>query len=333
MVFVKVRETYDLHTIKNKISVIAVHTPNPRIIQNNFPGLLMQCKAYRPYSCDVRLACASMLPVDPLGVGTSEGDVSPEDLFNPLLYTAMSNFGMSQLEARINAISQGATTAGQDLAGNTAAVDADSLTSMSDEFNVYYGILSNSHGWKKASPQAGLEMRGLRPLVYERLYNVGESLEPIYNPAADGSVQTGITIQSIRGNGKPMPMINTTGYTSTGQNNPFKPDTPGDTTPLIGIREQEVPWINAVVAAILVPPSRLHQLFYRMVVEWTIEFSGIRPIGEITSWASLAALGELTHFKSYDYSSTKEALTGDSSSILDHDTSMVSANVDVTKVM
>ena len=99
MVFVKVRETYDLHTVRNKMSVIAIHTPDPKIIKNNFPGLLMQCKSYRPYSCDVKLACASVLPVDPLGVGLAEGDVAPEDMFNPILYSAMSNFGMSQLEA------------------------------------------------------------------------------------------------------------------------------------------------------------------------------------------------------------------------------------------
>ena len=55
MVFVKVRETYDLHTVKNKMTVIGVHTPKPDIIKKNFPGLLMQCRAYRPVSCDIPL--------------------------------------------------------------------------------------------------------------------------------------------------------------------------------------------------------------------------------------------------------------------------------------
>ena len=102
MVVVKVRETYDLHTTQNKMTVIAIHTPKPDIIKRNYPGLLMQCKMYRPVSADVRVACASVLHLDPLGVGTSPGDVAPEDVFNPILYKAMSNKGMSQLEARIN---------------------------------------------------------------------------------------------------------------------------------------------------------------------------------------------------------------------------------------
>ena len=133
MVFVKVRETYDLHTVRNKMSVIAIHTPKPQILKNNFPGLLMQCKSYRPFSCDVRLACASVLPVDPQGVGLSEGDVAPEDMFNPILYSAMSNFGMSQLEARINLMTASPSIGGADIDGDTAIVDVDSLTDKPEE--------------------------------------------------------------------------------------------------------------------------------------------------------------------------------------------------------
>lgn len=340
MVFVKVRETYDLHTVKDKMTVIGIHTPKPDIIKANFPGLLMQCKAYRPVSADVKVACASVLPLDPQGVGLAEGDVAPEDVFNPILYKACSNLGMSQIEARINMMcgaGHGGTT-GADVAGNSASVDVDTVTNLEDEFPVYYGFLSNSHGWKHANPQSGLAMKGLKPLVYEILYNVADQKERSADgttngnysfPIANGNIGY-IMPQSIRGNAKPIPFINCTsysaGYTRAGFDTNTDPLYPAN-------HEMEVPWINCVVGAIIVPPSRLHELFYRMVVEWTIEFSMIRPISEITDWAGLGKMADLTHYQNYSYEATKEAVTGEKETILENDSCMVSANVDVQKVM
>lgn len=339
MVFVKVRETYDLHTTKNKMTVISIHTPLPGIIKKNFPGLLMQCKAYRPYSCDVRVACASVLPLDPQGVGTSSGDVAPEDIFNPILYKAMSNLGMSQLEARINYLNRYANV-GADIVGDTAAVDVDTvIPDMADDFNAYYGLLSNAHGWRHANPQAGLEMSKLRPLVYEILYNVGDK-EPneLTNQFAapdsvDGS-RANVGVGSIRGNGKPMPFINCTSYSWSKGTDPA-PDTGWAQAgfPDIYNAEVDVPYCNVVVGAIIVPPSRLHEFFYRMVIEWTIEFTAVRPVSEIMNFGALSSLGSSTHYQNYSYAKVKEAVTGDSETMLDSDQSMVSANVEVKKVM
>lgn len=340
MVVVKVRETYDLCTVKNKMTVISIHTPKPDIIKRNFPGLLMQCRAYRPLKASVRVACASVQPLDPLGVGTSTGDVAPEDVFNPILYTAMSNFGMSQLEARICSLSTDTIGSLADVDGNTAAADVDSNTQMADEFPVYYGLLSDAHLWKHAAPQSGLVMDNLRPLVYERLYNVGDNCldnaeqYAAPNSASDKSLRV---VTSIRGNAKPLPMINCTSYSAvndtkyTGQQYAgFK--TASGANNIIN-SEIDVPWINCCVAGIIIPPSRLHQLFYRMVVEWDIEFSMIRPLSELMHYGDLATQGNVTHYQNYNYSATKEALTGTSDSILSSDTCMVSANVNVNKVM
>lgn len=341
MVFVKVRETYDLHTVRNKMTVIGIHTPDPDIIKRNYPGLLMQCKAYRPYKCDVRIACASVLPLDVKAVGLAEGDVAPEDVFNPILYKAMSNFGMSQLEARINMLLRTSPTS-PEFEGPSALGDIDDFLTGADDFNIYYGLLAETHNWKHANPQQGLSMSGLKPLVYEINYAIGDNYAPsgmnvatpqFSAPDANGKVAHG-NIQHIIGGAKPMPFINTTSYT-------YNPDAPTGTYAKAGFNidgsvdnaEQDVPWMKCFVASVIVPPSRLHQLFYRMVVEWTIEFSGIRPLSDICGFGDLGRIGSHTHYKSYDYSSTKEALTGDAESRLDSDSCMVSANVDVEKVM
>lgn len=349
MVVVKVRETYDLHTVRNKMTVISVHTPKPDIIKKNFPGLLMQCRAYRPLQASVRIACASVLPLDPLGVGTTENDVAPEDVFNPILYKAMSNKGMSQLEARINALStSGFTTA--DVSGNAADVDTDHTTSLDDEFNVYYGLLSNSHGWKHANPQSGLSMNGLKPYVYELVYNMGDSktsgtlgagsnneLPRFPEPTGNSVV---IPVKGILGNAKPFPYLNCTSYTLTATSEAvtggweypgFQED--ADKPNMSANAEMDVPYLNVTVAGIVIPPSRRHELFYRMVIEWDIEFTKIRPLGEITDWLGLQRIGQSTHFINYSYSAAKEAITGSSETILENDTCMASANVDVKKVM
>lgn len=349
MVVVKVRETYDLKTVENKMTVIGIHTPKPDIIKRSYPGLLMQCKAYRPVSCDVRLACASVLPLDPLGVGTEAGDVAPEDVFNPILYKAMSNKGMSQLEARINALSL-TRASDVDVDGHTAFVDVDTVTDQADEFNIYYGLLANTHEWRHANAQNGLEMSNLRPFVYEMVYNVGDidamtgasGIAPQYEAPGQNGSHDPIPVYGIIGKAKEMPFINTTSYSYTFTSKEGEEPDPkavsgyaqsGFPSPVPANCELDVPYIHTVVGAIIVPPSRLHALYFRMVVEWNIEFSSIRPISEITNWGGLAAVGNSTHYQNYSYESTKKALTGSSDTILSNDSCMVSTNAEVNKVM
>lgn len=311
MVFVKVRETYDLHTIKNKMSVIGIHTPNAGIIKRNFPGLLMQCKAYKPVSCDVKLACASVLPLDPLGVGTDAEDVAPEDVFNPLLYKAVSNFSMSQIESFIHANYAGWTARGDSL-------DATNDGVLSDDFDLYYGFLSDVHGWKHANPQSGLMMRDLKPLVYEQVYSLGgngvtdrQGAIPQAGqivPMPDGTYAS-VGALSFRGKAKSMPWLNTT--TGLVASNALKAVAPGfdfgnSTTDPEPVNAQTgVPAPKIYCGLIIVPPSKLHELYYRMVVEWTLEFSQIRPLSEITTFAGVAQVGAAQHVIDYDFGESK----------------------------
>lgn len=281
---------------------------------------------------------ASVLPLDPQGVGLAEGDVAPEDVFNPILYKAMSNKGMSQLEARINAIT--ANGSGLDVNGDTAAVEVDTFTSATDEFPIYYGLLSNTREWRHANPQAGLEMKGLKPLVYEMVYNVGDMTDSVYdasNPASfeyptDAGSSLSYGLQKIVGKAKSMPFLNCTSFSSDGTSGTAA-QSGFDNTNRIGNAEQDVPYINVVCGCIIVPPSRLHELFFRMVCEWTLEFSTIRPIGDITDWTGLSRIGSTTHYQNYSYEATKEAITGSSDSLLDCSACMVSSNAEIKKVM
>lgn len=337
MVVVKVRETYDLHTIRNKMSVIAIHTPDPDIIKRNWSGLLVNCKFYRPLSADVTIACASMQSADPLQVGTVEGEIAPEDLFNPILAKACTNETFSILEARILQMVNGNASSSliNTVDGDTASVNRENVSPYEDEFNVYYGLLSDTHGWRHANPQVGISMTGLRPLVHEVLANFGtgtiysgsENLEspmsrvvvPIAN--GDGAGKTVVVNPSfMRGNAKPMPRIPTTAYPFVSDSYPVGfPNTEG-----VVNAQTNVPNLRTVVGAIIIPPSRLHELYYRMVVEWSIEFSEIRPIAEVVSWSGLNNIGANSHYQDYDFGESK---------VVNHVSSMAAANVDINKVM
>lgn len=322
MVFVKVRETYDLHTIRDKLTVIGIHTPSAQIIKKNYPGLLMQCRAYRPVRCDIRIACASMMPLDPLGVGTSTGDVAPEDVFNPILYKAMSNFGMSQIDQYVHS-SLG--VAGDSLDWENTGVTPSNITTRND-FDIYYGLLADTNNWKHASAQSGLTMSGLVPLVYETYQTVGDNSttgasSPMANLTPSDTLGSGYTAQEFRGKSHPMPMLNCTTLAPVNRAQVTGFDTGGQ-----GHNVQvDVPAPKVFVGCIIVPPSRLHELFYRLVCEWTLEFSQIRNVTEICQWQAVNDLGAQTHHISYNFNAKS---LPDSTSMVD-----TTAGSDIKKVM
>ena len=65
-VFVKVSETYDLSTKTNKMGMLGIHTPDGKLVYSMWRGLFENFRKMRFVSCDVAMACASMLPADPL---------------------------------------------------------------------------------------------------------------------------------------------------------------------------------------------------------------------------------------------------------------------------
>ena len=69
MVFVKVSETYDLSTKIGKMGIVGIHTPDSDLITRHYGGFVQNMKFAKFVQCDVAMACASMLPADPLRLG------------------------------------------------------------------------------------------------------------------------------------------------------------------------------------------------------------------------------------------------------------------------
>ncbi|BBE29377.1 capsid protein [Papio cynocephalus associated smacovirus] len=359
MVIVKVSETYDLSTVPNKIGLIGIHTPDAPLISRNYPGLLMQCKKMRFVSCDVKMACASILPADPLQVGVEAGDIAPQDLFNPILYKAMGNVGMSQLELRLQGLDRTANDRPVSLEGcSLIESQANALPDDVDNWQVYYALLSNRHGWKTAMPQQGLVMKNLYPIVHHKLYQFGdngyetdtnnewrdESFINIPN-GTDATASTGqrTVVQEIRnrfmiGKSERMPAFNTTCIV------PEMNEDVEDTVQAVAVSginrapgisgympndsfngQTSMPLIPRIyVGAVIMPPAKLNRLYYRCTVSWLIEFSEIRPISEVMDWQALARFGQTVYFTDYVQASTQMA---NSTAIVD------TTGMDIEKVM
>lgn len=307
MVTVTVSETYDLSTQINKMSLIGIHTPGKSLIQKSYPGLLMNSKYVSIDKVDVTLAAVSTLPISPDQVGLDVDDIAPQDMMNPILYKAVSNDSMSNIEARLHGLGFGS---GDKVSGSMVDATDDAVTGLSDEFSVYYSLLSNRDGFRIAHPQQGLQMKGLIPLVFEKYYNVGAfvsnsedvvstgnegdditpsaDLYPTY-VAGSGSVQIlNRNVQSMRGRPHKMPRFPTTFVTGAGYGSTVgtQPNGMGSGAP-VNVQTQMPDILPVYLGLIIMPPAKRTVMFYRMVCRATLTFSEVRPMSEISSFSAL----------------------------------------------
>lgn len=340
MVFVKVSETYDLSTNVGKMGIVGIHTPKGDLISRLWGGLAMQHKYVRFDSCDVAMACASLLPADPLQIGQEAGAIAPQDMFNPILYKAVSNDSMSNIESFLSA---NATTDSQIGTAKGSVVDLNDPDfkfndgAVIDQFDMYYSLLANPDGFRKAMPQAGLEMRGLFPLVYQVVSNYGVNTagqtdsvaignnsnpsNPMFGPGPQDATTPGaIKNIHLRGPAMRMPRVNTTYLPYNAQQNaPLS----GKANLNFGDTTRGMP--PCYVALIILPPATLNKLYYRLKVTWTIEFTDLRSLDEISNWRGMSEIGDLAY--ATDYASQSQALMSDLESMVDV------GNANIKKIM
>lgn len=284
---ITIRETYDLSTAAGRLGLIGIHTPGSAIIRKLYPGLWLNYNKVKVNSCNVALACASMLPADPLQIGVEAGEIAPQDLFNPILYRACSTDSFNTILNRMYGtdslfkLQDGSIAISSDGPGDPFPNASDTLSE-----DVYYGLLSES-GWKKAMPQSGLQMRNLVPLVYNVISNYGNAAKIDYPsdtadfhqqvsiPNAQGNNTTAAPYASIfRGHSFPMPALPTARGMVQGQasyvdgastqagidNSWYFPYFPPTLIP------------KTYVGCVIIPPSKLHKLYFRMTISWSITF-------------------------------------------------------------
>lgn len=309
MVSVKIAETFDLCTERGALGLIGIHTPPRALLERHYGGLMNNHKAIRFTGCDVYFACAAQLPVDPNGIGFAGGQVNPSDMMNPVLYRAVSNEYFETIIARIYG--------GQEVHSST---DGGSLTLASemtpldnppvgmDDFNIYYGILSNADGWRKAMPQTGFEMHGLRPLMWSVLQNYGNST---VTTASDSRAHAVIG-SGYRGGGDSDSTSSTSGVATQRGIAHMAPPVPlwrglGGTPrgPLA------TTFPLTYVGAIIVPPCHAtgSRLYYRLRIVWHVEFLGLTSHQTMSSFLEMNNNGLVFYYN--DYASPSKMETTD----------------------
>lgn len=304
MVICKISEMYDMKTAIGRLGLVGIHSPTWAQIDRRWHGYFLNHRFYRVRSCSVRMACASALPPDPLQIGVSGQAIAPQDIMNPILYRAVSNETWNSIVGRLYA-SSGATTD-----TNSVRSFADAISGLTNDEceSMYYAMLS-SNEWRKAMPQAGLAMNRLRPLVYPiyGTFGTGEVNDSLTagassilgTPVAGGAV--GVqpsagnvnTDRVMRGSAVRMPRLACTMGGMAYDDTDFLNNTP-----------QEVS--RTYVGAIVLPPAKLTVFYYRLIVDWWIEFSEPVSMLEKLVAKSQAVDGSYTYNRSYQFSSAKE---------------------------
>lgn len=296
---VRLSSMYDLQT-NTKFGIIGVHTPSAGQLVTKYSGLLQNYKFFKIKKCSVKIACASVLPADPLQVGVVAGKISPADMMNPILYRAVSNDSWNAVLNKIYASTwNGDSADGQD--------DAFTGISQANSEQVYYSLLS-SPGWRKVMPQQGLSVKGLKPLVHEVVSVFGQQTQitssyadSIANEIVATSRQDGQprlvadTNTMFRGRSLPMPAIPTTQITGT-------------TTSASIAGSPGIP--KTMVLAIIMPFSQLQVMYYRMIVTWDIVFFGLRPATDINISTAITD-GAYCRYTRWSISSSKELESDD----------------------
>lgn len=311
---VRISETYDLSTQVGKMGLVAIHTPSMMSIIRLWGGLVKNFKFFRFVNCDVTMACASMLPADPLQIGTEAGDIAPQDMFNPILYKAVSNDSFNNIVNRIMVYSNDSNI------GTSPSVESVNnpnfgLTQTQTDFDLYYALLADKDGWKKSMPQSGLSLKGLYPMVFSVLNTLGHQGIPFWKstpPIADdpdfvntspeigkNSGVQGIGIgRFMRGPAMRMPRISTAVLNTSA---PSLDTTDGT----LQLQYFDVP--PCYVAAMVLPPAKLNRLYYRLKVTWTIEFTEPRSLVEIMEFQNMADTGKT--FYGTDYATQSKVAT------------------------
>lgn len=307
MVTVRITETYDLSTSVNRMGIIGIHTPSPRLLLSLYPGFLTNYKWMHLDKCDVACACASVQPADPLQVGTEAGAIAPEDLFNPILYRAVSTDGYNTIVNRIYSYNYGDKSVAT--SGN---IGSDAFPEVANQIDAYYSLLSED-GWRKAMPQSGFAMTSLKPFVYPLESTFGNTNirpEVTSGTANPNSVTTTTASGESNGSANKGTMFRGAGHpmgrlpTSTSLNRAYIADNAIDQYATVDERTVVIPptWVGCIV----MPPAKLHKLYYRIRCTWTITFYDPISAVEKMSIPRMVNLGAtLLHASEYTISASK----------------------------
>lgn len=293
-------ETYDLNTSINEMSILAIHTPQATSLKKMFKGFFEQYKKFKVLGCNLSMQCASQLSLDPLQIGLDGGVADPRDVLNPILFKACTGESLNILLDQIYNKNLESSPS------QHSSIGEHLLSSTDNPIDLYYQMLADDT-FRRSHPMRGLEISGLVPMVHKIV-----STQPFKwsGVSSGGDSQPRLRANSVLGFGSP------SGEDPRSQNNVVNPSVfvSNGITPMpamdtcvsrvvktipnsaldvsVGTTiEQPMGNNNAMwfiddvprvyMGVIILPPSILVRLFYRLTIVWHIEFYQFRPAYEV----------------------------------------------------
>lgn len=308
-------EVYDINTKLHSMTMLGIHTPQASALKKMFKGHFINYKRYKVVACDIKIACASTLPLNAEQVGLESGEVDPRDVMNPMLFKACTG---ENLNALLNQIYNASQEESDELTSAIGSV-SEHINENVPSMRAYYQMLSDPT-WRKAHPQAGLVVRNLKPFVHKvattkpfKWTGAQDTVNGTVNPGIAGGNAAGSETKAY-GFGSPSGVEMTNAYNSTGTfdatdasyfvSNGIAPmpwlDTavPQTVNTLVvqgetaGMVQKQANWlINSVprvyCGCLLMPPGVTTKFYMRMLIDWKIAFKEWRPAYEIGNIGTL----------------------------------------------
>lgn len=283
-------ETYDLRTTVGKMTILGVHTPTAPSLKKMYKGFFEQYKKIKINSCDIVGVCASTQSLTPSEVGLEAGKVSPREILDPILFSAMTGENLNLLLDKIYG------SAGSENGSVHSLELSDSANAQRD---AYYTMLADDR-FRKFHPQGGIRVGNLKPFVHRVAttqpfkWEVGATPNrpavgnvSSENANTDNANAAGFGFGSSNGgiganpsvfisNGlEPMPWIETTYEGSE----VYEDETSGTANYISTILAANIP--RCYCGVIVLPPAEYTSLYFRFSIRWHVSFKDFRPAYEI----------------------------------------------------
>lgn len=156
-------ETYDVNTLLNELSLLAIHTPQAPSLKRMFHGFFEQYSKFKILGCNFRMVCATKQELSPIEAGSEAGQIDPRNVLNPILFKACTGEHIDSLCDQIYNRTEEVASAGA--YGNGGSISQHIDTS-DNAIRSYYSLLADD-SWRKEHPQAGITVMGLKPMVHK----------------------------------------------------------------------------------------------------------------------------------------------------------------------
>lgn len=293
-------ETYDLNTIRNELSLLAVHTPQARSLKRMFKGFFEQYSKFKVLGCNFRMVCATRQELTPDLVSVG-GALDPRDVLNPILFKACTGEGMNALLDQIYNSAEAYNP------GYSTGSIAQHLDSSSGAIAAYYSLLADD-SFRREHPQKGITVMGLRPMVHKVV-----TTQPFKWSVGPASAAGNSRPNIDNSTSLPTDDASATGF---GSQSGSKTDSVDPVNPSVFVSNgvTEMPWLDTAFSSVhsyvngdgssadpakayatianiprvymgclVLPPSlgTTSNLFFRLQIVWHIAFKDFRPAQDL----------------------------------------------------